>query len=481
MKNPCVIIDEFLYWLKSTPYSNFSNCIRFFPVELCEYEDFFTQVGFNLPDDFKHLLKDRGRLMIADISGLTGDFAARGIGFEVMRPQDLFAGHLHLQDAVESGVKQAAEWLLFATSRGDFDGAFVFDRRFGSSSNEVGFYHQDQVCTNKITKNQHLPECAPDLTSWLEIHLKKIRVTLEKEDPVVVDNLLKKSLRSLDSEERLGWQYYLERIDSGNGSWRDGPGPAWRTIIRETDDLSVVRRVINEYRLVEKKKANSPPYTYPSPLDLIYRLKKEGPWGRRDLVRWALSKSDYVIDNVDLKSALRYLEEISTNEKSIDNDVGRAHIKRCLALLKDGGKSVKEFKQRSFARALLWALGQPLAEQIYKSLNEAMLVCEKLNNDVIWEKLELIVFGKPDEEPYVLRDKPNIVLSLLYQEFEKWLTSCDLPQRKIIDEIQSKWIQRLKTTNDQEKESIRKLIRKTVNSKKVSEERERVIEDIYNS
>ncbi len=127
MSNLGQLVDDFVSWLRTTPYTEYANAIAYQPVDFDSYHGVYEQIGFPLPVALAQFVEERGLLCIPR---LTGTFRHGYLGFVMEPPHRVFQNYLHMEAATVQGVEQHGHWLAFATLAGDLEPAFALDDRF---------------------------------------------------------------------------------------------------------------------------------------------------------------------------------------------------------------------------------------------------------------------------------------------------------------------------------------------------------------
>lgn len=483
MSNLGQLIDEFVSWLRTTPFTAYADAITYQPVDFDAYDGVYEQIGFPLPKSLAQFVAERGLLCIPC---LPGEFRHGALGFVMEPPHRVFQNYLHMEAAVAQGVEQHSHWLVFATLAGDVEPAFAFDDRFRAQGEyEVGFYHQDEVYYADHGPNEHLPYAAPTIAAWLKGFLDDARRVLSESDETEMVAAIRNVSPVHDLSQRTAkvhpsdWQAaHAESLQWGRGaSWafrlalrRSGDMRAVENILKEIDqDLAGVgrRETIPGLTALKEGKTGAWPWDYPGPRDLLYRLPDRGEWSRRRFVQWALHHAGHTPTNELLQIAEANVDALCTGEDTREGrDVGK------LAQLARHCESLSDL-DRNYAWALIWASGPQdpdfMHEAILRIIQVAYIANDRrlapLNLVTVYQKLAAIVRGQTDFEPRVLRKESPRSSGL--EALSTDLADFTGPQRDLLERLKADWLPRLKQLSVDDRQSAIKLIRHKIKSKKL--------------
>lgn len=492
----------YLEWLADSSFSALVPHVRTAPVDVLEYEEVLRCSGFVLPPSLRALLLAHG---LVGHPVLWGDFPGWGrstCGLSMEDPDALFDNHLHQLAEADAEVPAGGSWLVFATMRGDLDGAYALDRRFREGHElSVGTYHQDDVC-HESREGVPLWDAQPSFGAWLESFFAAVRTGLARTAPDElarqIDELGEPMLPPSRPSKTSSWQETWAALEREGHPWRHGTWPRYRTVLREADDLTVVERIASWVRadldgkkgravvpgLSQDQRSGHWTTGLPGPVDLLARLPEHGRWGRREVMRWALSRCG-VAPEGSVADAIAMLEALATPGE-VDDDARRTLALRCADLGWSTFDPRTEPPAGKLARASGWALGRAKPRRIAHVLSLAHRIRKGSTNGMelsarrLWDLLLRVVLQGPqgvDAPP--MRTTVEPAAEML--ELQQWLAAHEGTQRERLAALEREWLERLQAMPEALGADAARLIRRAIKSKKLVVDRDAFLATVSKS
>ncbi|MEM7151292.1 MAG: hypothetical protein AAF799_00545 [Myxococcota bacterium] len=483
-----------LDWLQRSFNPRLAELVQIVPIDVGEYEETLWAAGFVLPPSLRQLLSSHGLVHYPDFWGEFPGWGRSTSGLLMEDAAGLFDNHLHALSEESAGVAQGGRWLVFATMRGDLDGAYALDRRFRDAGElGVGTYHQDSVCHEPRADGEPLWDAEPSFGRWLESFFAAVQQGLESIEPRKVSRRID-SLQSARGATRreASWSEHWAALQGRGHPWTYNEWATYRGVLRATDDMAVIEAIVAQVQAdLDGKKgrkvvpglsldAKSGHWTtgMPGPVDLVARLPEHGPWGRRDLMRWAIERcsDDPPPPVVEALALLR----VAIEPAAVDEEHRRRVVRRCAELGWDGPEAVPSSSDSMLARAAAWALTRPDTARVAHVLTLAHDLRHRdtgsmeLSARRMWSRLVRVVTLGPDA--VVESAKPEATpVDAEVAEFSAWLEGLEGTQRERLAAVESQWMPRLRGRPAVAREQAAAIVRRAITSKKLVEARDALL------
>ncbi len=478
-------------WLAASSVPRLASQIRTVPVDVADYEQTLRACGFPFPPSLRDLLTTQGLLQYPALRGDFGGWARSSCGLEMEDPDGLFDNHLHHLAEADAGVAQGGSWLVFATMRGDLDGAYALDRRFRRGDEVgVGTYHQDEVCHQPRAADEPLWDAAPDFESWLDSFLTAAREGIERSDRAALVEQLEQRDGLPPASPPPTWSEIWARLEREGHRWEPSRWGSYRRVMRQTDDPSVLEFIEAEVRadLSGKKGRATVPGLHqdmrsgywttgmPGPFELIARRPEHGRWGWRHLMHWALSRCGVQPAGEGL-DALRVLADQQTPGRASEPERQRL-ASQCADRGWSTYSATDEPLEGTLARAMAWALGRATPARVAHVLRTAHALRRRTAGDMelsarrLWGLLSKIEHEGAEAVPEPTSASKPTGEAL---ELARWLERTGGTQRERLASLKTQWLERLEAAPLDVRTSAARLIRKAIKSKKLVAERDALL------
>ena len=497
MADPLV---DHLDWLQSSFNPRLAEFVQIVPIDVGEYEETLWAAGFVLPPSLRALLSSHGLVHYPDFWGDFPGTARSTCGLVMEDATGLFDNHLHALSEASAGVAQGGRWLVFATMRGDLDGAYALDRRFRDGDElSVGTYHQDDVCNEPRADDEPLWDAEPSFGRWLQSFFAAVQTGLERIEPRKISRRID-SLHSARGATRreASWSEHWAVLQGRGFPWTYNEWGTYRGILRQTDDMAVIEAIAAQVQAdLDGKKGRtvvpglsqdvaSGHWTtgMPGPVDLVERLPEHGRWGRRDLMRWALERccdtpSEPVVEALELLEA-------STEPARVDEEHRRQVVRRCAELGWAGSEAVPSSPDARLARAAAWSLTRPDTARVAHVLTLAHDLRRESTGEMelsarrMWSRLLRVVLEGP--EAVIERPKPQpLAADHEVDAFGAWLDDREGSQRERLAAIESQWLTRLQARPAAARQQAAALVRRAIKSPKLVAVRDALLDRLVST